>query len=143
MAIVTVAVDAAARGRATSRVRASWCRPIDGRLIKAATFSAGKWAWLAGDDVVICAARSGGTARRPTCSATTPSWSTAAVMDLREAIGLHAPLLDAVVTRWGGALPQYAVGHVDTGRPDPGSRVGRCPDWRSAARRTTVSGSRP
>ena len=34
-------------------------------------------------------------------------------MDLRDATGLHAPLLDAVVTRWGGALPQYAVGHVE------------------------------
>ncbi len=26
---------------------------------------------------------------------------------------MRAPLLDAQVTRWGGALPQYAVGHVD------------------------------
>ena len=34
-------------------------------------------------------------------------------MDLREAIGLRGRLADALVTRWGGALPQYTVGHLD------------------------------
>jgi oxygen-dependent protoporphyrinogen oxidase len=34
-------------------------------------------------------------------------------LDLRDAIGLHAPLVDAHVMRWGGGLPQYAVGHVE------------------------------
>jgi len=33
--------------------------------------------------------------------------------ELGEAVNLHGPVLDAVVTRWGGALPQYAVGHLD------------------------------
>jgi oxygen-dependent protoporphyrinogen oxidase len=40
-----------------------------------------------------------------------------AVTDLRAAVGLHGPPVDAVVTRWGGALPQYGVGHAE--------RVGR------------------
>jgi protoporphyrinogen/coproporphyrinogen III oxidase len=33
--------------------------------------------------------------------------------NLRVLIGLDAAPIDAVVTRWGGGLPQYAVGHVE------------------------------
>ncbi|MFN2517910.1 MAG: protoporphyrinogen oxidase [Jatrophihabitantaceae bacterium] len=33
--------------------------------------------------------------------------------ELRALIGIHAEPVDALVTRWGGGLPQYAVGHVD------------------------------
>jgi oxygen-dependent protoporphyrinogen oxidase len=31
--------------------------------------------------------------------------------DLTDAVGVTDPPLDARVTRWGGGLPQYAVGH--------------------------------
>ena len=37
----------------------------------------------------------------------------AAAADLRLAIGLDAEIVDSRVQRWGGALPQYAVGHLD------------------------------
>ncbi len=46
-----------------------------------------------------------------------------AVADLRTVLGPDLPdPVDAHVQRWGGALPQYAVGHVDphTGRPGGG-----------------------
>lgn len=33
--------------------------------------------------------------------------------DLAELTGITAEPVDAVVTRWGGGLPQYAVGHLD------------------------------
>ncbi|MEO9139312.1 MAG: protoporphyrinogen oxidase [Jatrophihabitans sp.] len=33
--------------------------------------------------------------------------------DLRTLLGLDAEPIDSVVTRWGGGLPQYAVGHVE------------------------------
>ena len=36
-----------------------------------------------------------------------------ALDDLSEALGVTVRPVDAVVTRWGGALPQYAVGHLD------------------------------
>jgi oxygen-dependent protoporphyrinogen oxidase len=36
-----------------------------------------------------------------------------AVGDLRDAVGLSVGPVDAHVQRWGGALPQYAVGHLD------------------------------
>jgi oxygen-dependent protoporphyrinogen oxidase len=34
-----------------------------------------------------------------------------AAADLGLAVGLHGPLVDWQVTRWGGGLPQYTVGH--------------------------------
>jgi protoporphyrinogen/coproporphyrinogen III oxidase len=35
------------------------------------------------------------------------------VHDLADAIGLSVRPVDAHVQRWGGGLPQYAVGHLD------------------------------
>jgi protoporphyrinogen/coproporphyrinogen III oxidase len=36
-----------------------------------------------------------------------------AVRDLAAAVGVRGVPRDAVVTRWGGGLPQYSVGHLD------------------------------
>ena len=36
-----------------------------------------------------------------------------ALADLADAVGLSVRPLDAHVQRWGGALPQYAVGHLE------------------------------
>jgi oxygen-dependent protoporphyrinogen oxidase len=33
--------------------------------------------------------------------------------DLRALLGIEADPVDAIITRWGGGLPQYAVGHVE------------------------------
>ena len=33
--------------------------------------------------------------------------------ELRALLGIDSEPLDAIVTRWGGGLPQYAVGHVE------------------------------
>lgn len=86
--------------------------PVDRRVIKAATFSSYKWEWLSGDTVVVrCSV--GRHRDERDLQRDDAELVDAAVQDLREATGLRAPLLDAVVTRWGGALPQYAVGHLD------------------------------
>ena len=37
----------------------------------------------------------------------------AAVSDLETATGRRLPVEDSRVTRWGGGLPQYHVGHLD------------------------------
>ncbi|HET6939948.1 MAG TPA: protoporphyrinogen oxidase, partial [Nocardioides sp.] len=37
----------------------------------------------------------------------------ASVADLAEAAGVTAPPVATHVQRWGGGLPQYAVGHLD------------------------------
>ena len=61
-----------------------------------------------------CGPRSAGRARRRRCSAPTPSWWSSAAADLSAALGAPLPApVDSHVQRWGGALPQYTVGHVD------------------------------
>ncbi|WP_335983478.1 protoporphyrinogen oxidase [Streptomyces sp. CA2R106] len=89
--------------------------PVDGRTIKAATFSSRKWGWLdkAGDDVFVLrtsVGRHGETADL--------AWDDTDLVrlsrdDLGEAVGLRAAPVAARVTRWDGGLPQYAVGHLD------------------------------
>ncbi len=109
MAVVTIAVDAGAV--AVDLAGSGFLvPPVDGRLIKAATFSSQKWGWLSGD-VVIMRCSVGRLREEADLQREDTDLVENAVLDLREATGLRAPLLDATVTRWGGALPQYAVGH--------------------------------
>ncbi len=86
--------------------------PVDGHLVKAATYSSRKWSWLSGDVFVVrCSIgrhRDEGALQRDDHELVE-----AVRADLHAATGLGAPLLDSDVTRWGGALPQYAVGHLD------------------------------
>ncbi|MGI8887395.1 MAG: protoporphyrinogen oxidase [Nocardioidaceae bacterium] len=85
--------------------------PLDGKIIKAATFSSSKWLWLRGD-IMIVRCSIGRYGDEVDLQRDDAELVDAAAMDLREAVGLQAPLVDAVVTRWGGGLPQYAVGHL-------------------------------
>jgi len=89
--------------------------PVDGRVVKAATYSSRKWGWLAAADpgvvVVRCSVgRLGDEADLQRDDAELVSLATA---DLAAATGVRGRPVDARVTRWGGSLPQYAVGHLD------------------------------
>ncbi len=86
--------------------------PIERRVIKAATYSSRKWGWLSNDLTVI---RCSVGRHRETAELQRDDGELvqAAGYDLGDAVGLRAPVLDASVTRWGGGLPQYAVGHLD------------------------------
>jgi oxygen-dependent protoporphyrinogen oxidase len=89
--------------------------PVDGRTIKASTFSSRKWGWLerAGDGVFVLrtsVGRHGDTADLDRDDADLVRLSLA---DLGEAVGLRAVPVESRVTRWRGGLPQYAVGHLD------------------------------
>ena len=86
--------------------------PVDLRTIKAATFSSRKWGWHGQDlELVRCSIGRSGDAQR--LQRSDAELVTAARLDLQEATGLSGSLIDATVTRWGGALPQYTVGHLD------------------------------
>ncbi|MBA2446100.1 MAG: protoporphyrinogen oxidase, partial [Nocardioidaceae bacterium] len=111
VALVTVAVRASDMG-AELMGSGFLVPPVDQRVIKAATFSSYKWEWLSGDTVVLrCSI--GRHREERDLQRDDSELVDAAMTDLREATGLRAPLQDAVVTRWGGGLPQYAVGHLD------------------------------
>ena len=90
--------------------------PIDGRDIKASTFSSAKWPWLRqalpAYDVVRVSFGRAGEVR--TLQRTDDELAAAGLADLAEALGRTLPVpVDTRVQRWGGGLPQYAVGHLD------------------------------
>lgn len=86
--------------------------PIEQRVIKAATYSSRKWAWLR-DDLILIRCSVGRHRDEKELQRDDGELIQAAMRDLGEAVGLRAPVLDATVTRWGGGLPQYAVGHLE------------------------------
>lgn len=92
--------------------------PTSGRLIKAATFSSAKWGWLAAadPDLVVIRTSIGRHGEERDLQREDGELVAAAHRDLSAALGPFGPAIDARVTRWGGALPQYAPGHVDLAR---------------------------
>jgi oxygen-dependent protoporphyrinogen oxidase len=91
--------------------------PVDGRRIKASTFSFAKWDWVAaaGAEAGVVHLRTsiGRHREEAALQVTDEELVAASLADLREAIGLSAPPVDTHVQRWGGGLPQYAVGHLE------------------------------
>jgi oxygen-dependent protoporphyrinogen oxidase len=89
--------------------------PVEGRVVKAATYASHKWGWLGAADpelafVRLSIGRQGETADLQREDA---ELVTLARADLAAATGVRAEPVDSAVTRWGGALPQYAVGHLE------------------------------
>lgn len=84
---------------------------VEARAVKAATFSSVKWAHLGESvDLVRCSiGRAGDVAL---LQRSDEELVDLAAADLSAMTGLPAPV-EARVTRWGGGLPQYAVGHLD------------------------------
>ncbi len=93
--------------------------PVDGRAIKAATFSSQKWDWVgkagrAGrsrDPLVVVRASLGRHGEEVTLQADDDELIRIAQAEIADGVGASAGPVGAVVTRWGGSLPQYAVGH--------------------------------
>ncbi|MFC6149870.1 protoporphyrinogen oxidase [Mumia xiangluensis] len=113
MAIVTLAVR---RDQIASDLSGSGflVPPVEGRSIKAATFSSNKWGWLGSraGDLVVMRASLGRAGEEHVLQRDDSELVATAVADLGDAIGLSGPLVDAHVQRWGGGLPQYTVGHL-------------------------------
>ncbi|MBC7639341.1 MAG: hypothetical protein H7231_06120 [Rhodoferax sp.] len=87
---------------------------VEGRFVKAATFSSSKWAWLDDSDPDRVALRTSVGRHRDEADLQRDDADVVAraVADLGELVGGPLPVLASRVTRWGGALPQYAVGHL-------------------------------
>lgn len=84
---------------------------VDGHQVKATTYSSRKWGWLADDLLVVrCSIGRYGDERQ--LHRDDDELVQTALTELGEAVGLRGPVVDSVVTRWGGALPQYTVGHL-------------------------------
>lgn len=88
---------------------------VEGRSMKAATFMTTKWPHLAesagGTVLVRCSLGRYGmeqALQRPDAELVATTMA-----ELAEAAGVRELPLDTRVSRWGGALPQYSVGHTD------------------------------
>jgi oxygen-dependent protoporphyrinogen oxidase len=92
---------------------------VDGRAVKAATFSSVKWPHLADPtasgaeplEIVRCSV--GRIGEEALLQRTDDDLATLAAAELAEATGVRGAPVATRVTRWGGALPQYTVGHLD------------------------------
>lgn len=89
--------------------------PVDKRAVKAATYSFAKWDWVRDDggDVLLMRCSLGRHREEHQLQKTDEELVDIALSDLSDAIGLSVRPIDAHVQRWGGGLPQYAVGHLD------------------------------
>lgn len=115
MAIVTLALPATAFPEPPAS-SGFLVPPVEGRVVKAVTFSSVKWPWLrsrAGDGVVLARASIGRHRQVAELQRDDDELIATALTELGEALGVRSPAIDSRVTRWGGALPQYAVGHLD------------------------------
>jgi oxygen-dependent protoporphyrinogen oxidase len=103
--------------------------PVERRAIKAVTYSFAKWDWVrdAGSGLLVMRCSLGRHREEHQLQRTDEELVDLALDDLADAIGLSVRPVDAHVQRWGGGLPQYAVGHLDrvaTIRADVGSQPG-------------------
>ncbi|MEP6631281.1 MAG: protoporphyrinogen oxidase [Lapillicoccus sp.] len=90
--------------------------PVEGLTIKAATFSASKWEWVdaLSSETVLLRASVGRARETAVLQRDDADLVDVALADLRADLGPALPdPVDTHVQRWGGGLPQYAVGHLD------------------------------
>lgn len=91
--------------------------PVDKQSVKAATYSFAKWDWVreagADEDLLVMRCSIGRHREEEVLQRPDEEVVQLALEDLADAIGLSVRPVDWHVQRWGGALPQYAVGHVD------------------------------
>ena len=116
MAIITLAYRAA---DFPAQRRSGYLVPaVDGRAVKAATFSTVKWPHLAraadpGNPVHIVRCSIGRSGDVAVLQRDDGELAALAAAELADSLGITAQSIAQRVTRWGGGLPQYNVGHLD------------------------------
>jgi protoporphyrinogen/coproporphyrinogen III oxidase len=116
MAVITLAFRAADVPHLAETTASGFLvPPVDGRRIKASTFSFAKWGWVreAGDGLLLMRTSLGRHREAATLQVTDDELVAASLRDLADAAGVDATPVDTNVQRWGGGLPQYAVGHLE------------------------------
>ncbi|HEY2519414.1 MAG TPA: protoporphyrinogen oxidase [Streptosporangiaceae bacterium] len=123
MAIVTLAYPRSRFPAAHGDPRSGYLIPaVEGRAVKAVTYSTIKWPHLAGPgaqpgrpgdpiDIVRCSI--GRIGEQTVLQRDDADLVALATAELAEETGAQGAPVDSRVTRWGGGLPQYTVGHLD------------------------------
>ncbi|MQY07951.1 protoporphyrinogen oxidase [Actinomadura macrotermitis] len=114
MAIITLAYAATAFPR-LPRGSGYLVPAVEGREVKAVTFSSVKWPHLRERDrsVVVVRCSIGRFGEEESLQRSDDELKAAAMTELAATCGVAELPLDTRVTRWGGGLPQYNVGHAD------------------------------
>ncbi|MFC0863537.1 protoporphyrinogen oxidase [Sphaerimonospora cavernae] len=114
MAVVTLAYPGAAFPQAP-RGSGYLVPAVEGRPVKAATFVTTKWPHLAeaDRDLVIVRCSLGRLGEEAVLQRDDAELVALAMNEMTEIMGARGLPADTRVTRWGGALPQYDVGHLD------------------------------
>jgi oxygen-dependent protoporphyrinogen oxidase len=86
---------------------------VDGRTIKASTFSSRKWAWAGDDDLFLLRTSLGRHGEEADLKRDDADLVDVSLRDLADATGLAARPVATRVTRWYDGLPQYPVGHLE------------------------------
>jgi protoporphyrinogen/coproporphyrinogen III oxidase len=84
---------------------------VDGRAVKAVTFSTVKWPHLGPLEIIRSSV--GRIGEEALLQRADEELAALAVAELAEVTGVRGAPAATRVTRWGGALPQYNVGHLD------------------------------
>ncbi len=93
--------------------------PVEGLTVKAATWSSLKWNWVreGAPDTLVLRASIGRAGDEADLARPDEELVDSVLADLSTITGAagfdRSTLVDSRVTRWGGGLPQYAVGHAD------------------------------
>ncbi|MEV0229471.1 protoporphyrinogen oxidase [Nonomuraea sp. NPDC050786] len=86
--------------------------PVEGRPVKAVTFSSVKWPHLV-KDMVIVRCSIGRVGEEHLLQRDDVELVSLATAEMADVMGVSGLPIDTRVTRWGGSLPQYNVGHLD------------------------------
>jgi oxygen-dependent protoporphyrinogen oxidase len=92
---------------------------VDGRAVKAVTFSSVKWPHLAqattpgAETLEIVRCSVGRIGEEALLQRADEELAALAATELAAATGVHGAPAAHRITRWGGALPQYTIGHLD------------------------------
>lgn len=89
--------------------------PVENLAVKAVTYASAKWSWVDEQDRDHAAVRLslGRCGEEAVLQRDDSELIDVAMADLAHMLGRYVRPFSARVVRWGGALPQYAVGHVD------------------------------
>ncbi|MFF8828044.1 protoporphyrinogen oxidase [Streptomyces sp. NPDC015131] len=114
MALVTLAFRRADAEAALPAGSGFLVPPVDGRTIKASTFSTRKWKWTdeGAGDLLVLRTSVGRYGEEDHLHREDADLVAVSLKDLAEATGLAARPVATEVTRWIGGLPQYPVGHL-------------------------------
>ncbi|GII92039.1 protoporphyrinogen oxidase [Sinosporangium siamense] len=114
MAVVTLAYPRSAFSEAP-QASGYLVPPVEGRPVKGATFSSIKWPHITADhpDLVVLRCSIGRLGEEGLLQRDDSELINLAMDEMGEIMGVRGLPRDRRVTRWGGGLPQYDVGHLD------------------------------